>query len=73
MIGTPVDHTALSLSGSSDCSFNCAALQRELDWGGKGGVGGIFCIFLFAAAERWRREVCQSEGSPKLHNVIMFK
>lgn len=49
MIGTPVDHTALSLSGaySSDCSFNCAALQRkhrELDWGGK---WGIFCIFLF--------------------------
>lgn len=49
MIGTPVDHTALSLSGdcSSDCSFNCAALQRqhrELDWGGKGGAGGFLHI-----------------------------
>lgn len=42
MIGTSLDHTALSFSGaySSECSFNCAALHRqpwELDWGGKGG------------------------------------
>lgn len=66
MIGTPVDHTALSLSGSSDCSFNCAALQRELHWGGKEKEwGGVlyFCIFLFVAGEQWRGRICQGEGS----------
>lgn len=67
MIGTPVDHTALSLSGSSDCSFNCAALQRELHWGGKGRGGGVldFCIFLFVAGEQRRGRMCQGEGSLK--------
>lgn len=78
MIGTPVDHTALSLSGSSDCSFNCAALQRELHWGGKGGGVVDFCIFLFVAGEQWRGRVCQGEGSPKFKfksyclNVALF-
>lgn len=76
MIGTPVDHTALSLSGgaySSDCSFNCAALQRqhrELDWGGKREGGGDFCIFLFVVG---RTRVCQGEGSPYCFTHLKLK
>lgn len=59
MIGTPVD-TALSLSARPYCSFNCAALQGELHWGGTEGVRGYFCIFLFAVSEQWSEcQVCQ--------------
>lgn len=69
-----------SLCGS-DCSFNCAALQRqhgELDWGGKQGedffIFFFFCIFLFVAGEQWRGTgVCQGEGSPYCFSHLRIK
>lgn len=66
MIGTPVDHTALSLSGAYIAQIAALIVQpckgSTGNWTGEG-KGGRWrvvdlCIFLFVAGEQWRGHEC---------------
>lgn len=84
MIGTPVDHTALSLSGAYVVQIAALIVQpckgSTGNWTGEGSRGRIFyfffffCIFLFVAGEQWRGTgVCQGEGSPYCFSHLRIK